>query len=601
MNGIPDPLRSVVTVETDEHGRFEILHVKNGKYDLMAEAEGYSVNSIRAIEIDASLGEIDIGAIELDPAASLRGRVVNRRGQPLEGVEVRPMLQTWAMRSEWMVQGRRGRSQSVGGSSAEAGVVSDERGYFEVSNLEGGSLVTLWLTRRGLLEEQFSGIPVPPEERLVLRMMRSASLKGRVVRTPGGEPVSARIELVPEVRESGRPGGGSMNGSEFHYTDIAPGAYRLRATTAEGESAARALVLEEAEAREIELVLDQERGPGRARIEGRVIDGSGQGMEARLFVVSAGDNSSQHHTQSNLSGEFSFDDVEPGPTFVIAVREGLGLVNERKQTRIDAVAGLNEVEILFEGFVLAGRVVDEAGEPVVGATILIPGERASATSGPSGEFRFESISAGEVFLSVQSESLISLENVRFELAGDLEGVEIGLKRGGVVRGHILGIEIEELTQIMVTAAAGGRFPTFVGGDGRYEIRGLRPGENTIQATHLGSMRTVQAVAQVTAPGSVEVDLIFEEGWVLTGRLWSGDEPLPGALLQIRGASGSFYLQATTDYRGGFRFDDVPSGRFQFMVPGALGVARTPFSGQELSIDADLDLGDVILQGNGAVP
>lgn len=157
------------------------------------------------------------------------------------------------------------------------------------------------------------------------------------------------------------------------------------------------------------------------RVEGRVINSlNGEGVRKAAVILRAHD---QQHGQSYAdetdgNGNFSFDDIDPGQYAIVADRQGF-VTESRGATgapspdiKVETGQQVKDVRIRLTPLgVIAGRVLDAAGDPVRGATVnalryvYSDGKRLlrtadSTQSGDNGGFRLFGLRAGTFYLRV---------------------------------------------------------------------------------------------------------------------------------------------------------------------------------------------------------
>lgn len=103
---------------TDNIGKFEISRLSVGSYEIIVSAPGYT-SSRASADLPArrfGMAEVDLRNIELDPAGSISGEVVDRFGQPVAGAQV-----AYGDPPAW-----------------EQGAITNEKGIFRMTELPPG-------------------------------------------------------------------------------------------------------------------------------------------------------------------------------------------------------------------------------------------------------------------------------------------------------------------------------------------------------------------------------------------------------------------------------------------------------------------------------
>jgi hypothetical protein len=163
----------------------------------------------------------------------------------------------------------------------------------------------------------------------------------------------------------------------------------------------------------------------RAAVSGRVLEDGNRapiaGARLTLFPARAGSGPVPFRDRpltaiTDRDGRYEFDDLEAGRYRITAQKAGFALPNDREATEVSLEAGERRENVnvtLQKGAVIVGRVLDEAGEPLVEARVMAmrkPGPPSAIRSdvlfpvGPDaqtndlGEFRLFSLPAGEYYV-----------------------------------------------------------------------------------------------------------------------------------------------------------------------------------------------------------
>ncbi|HYO12550.1 MAG TPA: carboxypeptidase regulatory-like domain-containing protein [Thermoanaerobaculia bacterium] len=149
----------------------------------------------------------------------------------------------------------------------------------------------------------------------------------------------------------------------------------------------------------------------------------------------------------------------------------------------------------------------------------------------------------------------------------VEGLELRLATGGVLRGRILGLSFERLAGVYVAASrivSPGTFEEARQGrvdfEGKYEIRGITPGEWTVGAES-GGASTVKRITVPEGASEVTLDLDFTGGLTLSGSVLRGGEPVSGLNILAAGKDIDDSSNGTTGDRGEFRLEGLEPGRY----------------------------------------
>jgi hypothetical protein len=327
---------------------------------------------------------------------------------------------------------------------------------------------------------------------------------------------------------------------------------------------------------------------GTATIRGVVVASDDSRPLRRVTVrVSAADQREQRSVSTDLSGRYEIADLPAGRYMVSASRAGFVTISHG-QTRPNEMGRPIEVRdgqtverinfALPRGAVITGRIVDEYGEPVAGASVqpmqmrYVNGRQQPMMSGgmggmfqtpDTGEFRVWGLAPGEYLIqanlqnggpfetddragysttyypnaSVPSEA----QMVRVEVGQTISGIEIMLSptrtaritgttvdsRGEPLRsGFVMAMRTGET--LMVMRSQSGQIKP----DGTFTIAGVTPGTYTVRATAppaAGATAPETLVATVTVSGADVDDVVLMplQPATVTGRIvFDGPPPTP---------------------------------------------------------------------------
>jgi protocatechuate 3,4-dioxygenase beta subunit len=141
------------------------------------------------------------------------------------------------------------------------------------------------------------------------------------------------------------------------------------------------------------------RFPLGATIRGRVLH---DGRPAVSGIVYCG----EAYARVDGAGQYVCEGVPPQETLVIAYRERGGGSAEATVTATAGEVKEVNLELVSPGASVSGVVLDEGGEPVAGAQVILFARNADAASEPTtlrGEFRMEHVAAGSFDVAVRDE------------------------------------------------------------------------------------------------------------------------------------------------------------------------------------------------------
>jgi RNA polymerase sigma-70 factor (ECF subfamily) len=292
-------------------------------------------------------------------------------------------------------------------------------------------------------------------------------------------------------------------------------------------------------------------------------------------------------------------------------RYALRSTSERSHTRIRAQAdgyaksetNVTPVEpgplsspdiVLANELVVRGRVVDEDGGAIEGATVF-PSFREDLGVVTDERGRFElgtfEADADRIYTHVECDGYARLQQGH-DVAKLSDTLELVLTRAGELAGRVVDADGQPLEAALVTVVNPPdtipRCEAYSGADGAFLVRGIEPGRHPAWISRAG-FAAVKTEVEVPPPGAGpgRLDVTLTRGLELGGVvLGTGDEPQAGVLVYVERATrwgdGDGSLPATrTDEDGRFHFASLPDVALQ------LGFLQDGYS--RLVVD-DLELG-----------
>ncbi|MEM1202334.1 MAG: carboxypeptidase regulatory-like domain-containing protein [Acidobacteriota bacterium] len=569
---------------TDGEGRFVVPDLAVGDFDLRARARGFAPATVPGIEVRDEPGPADLGTLVLMPGAEIRGRVVDAADRPLAEVRVDHQ---GLDRGPWPIEGRR---------DDPPGAVSNREGRFTIPDLAPGQRVMLQLEKEGYVTARLSAAPAAEEPQEVV-VEAAVSLAGRAI-DEAGEPLQGVVVMASDAR----PG---KNRMEYGFSDaegafeidtLAPGIYQVQADRRGYRNSTLSDVEVTAEGAFLEVTL--RRG---ATLVGWTLDPSGAPLPDARISVEAPAEQEQYGGESDAEGRFTVRGLPSGKLVVRGFHPRF--VRASEELVLDGDRG--SVELRFEaGAEIRGRVVDESGRPVEGARwSTLPTGIDDSMSGygygvtaADGMFVHGPAAVGGFTLEVKHEGF-AVHRTLYEAdsvpAGDLEVV---LRRGGVLRGRVLGLDLDALAELQIQASGpAGVIQGRVDYDGGFEIANVSPGVWTVSAhrprfgQHASAEVTVEEGAD-PAP----VDLEFITGYRVSGIVRSlGAQESPwGTMAMLTHSVLGKSVSVAIDPSGRFRFEGVAGGTWELNV---LEMGN-PRHRRTLEVDGDLEI-EIVPEGS----
>lgn len=344
------------------------------------------------------------GRLEAEVGALVKGTISDSDGYPLEDVLV--SLSSNAESFDFGFGGGfggRGRDRDRAGPKE---TTSDDKGVFRLRGVAPDDGIALSASREGWAKaESKSFDPVAGQVHTVnLKLAEGASIKA-IVHGPPGAPLRG-AEVFLERSNDG--GGNDRNG-------------------------------------------ERDRG-GRNRG-----GGFGRGMGDMFGMM---DSTIEGAAKTGADGTIVFDALAPGKYTVRASRVGLLEAETRRPLTINDEVGVSEVELsLSEGVVIAGQVIDDASNPVVGALVeAVPhvesrggrpefgnmrrmmttpeSSEKKAETNASGFFRITGLSVDELF-DLEAAAVGFTQGAESAVESGSQDVTIVVDRTGTITGRVI--------------------------------------------------------------------------------------------------------------------------------------------------------------------
>jgi len=180
------------TRRTDDAGRFELENMRPVKA-LLAVVDPDHALFYRELAIPEGGGETDVGDVVLEPEGVVRGRVLNVRGEPVQGALVSEAEFSVAAKLRQILFRRRERQATVGAVPTAAD------GTFELDRFLPNETVALRVSAEGLVSQQVVTEPKPRDARrasVEVTLQPTGRLRGRVL-DADGQPVF-RATVLPD-------------------------------------------------------------------------------------------------------------------------------------------------------------------------------------------------------------------------------------------------------------------------------------------------------------------------------------------------------------------------------------------------------------------
>lgn len=572
---------------TDAAGRFEFSGLTPGAYAVRVEAEGHATTEVEGVDLETpSASPLEV---VLASGGALRGVVLDGSGVPVVDRRV-------------FARGATSEEADAGAGLlrvAWAEEPTDANGAWSIAGLEAGRAYDLSLSPLGT--PLVTGV-LAPAEGVELHVPRAGRIAGVVLDADSGRPLgdfavaylwSLRRPRDPAQFGSGPSGPGRFQDVQaedgrFALDDVAPGIWdvEVRAPGYQATRIADVTVEEDRQAAELEIRLM--RG---AALAGRVVAAAGgQPLVDVAVYAQPADGAAWGprfafargvpSARSDADGRFRIEGLAPGALRLSTSHP------DWASTWLDVSlteAGRDGLELrLKRGASVAGAVV-AGGQPVAGASVALSpvgeqqggsGAESAAEADAAGRFRFEHLEAGEYALSAQDQSRAADPLILTLRADEVrEGLRLELRAGATLRVRLLGLEPEEASGAHVMASTGlWSAGAERAANGLYVVAGAPAGDVQVAAFISAPRAGVRTVGtHVTVPeslGVVEVEIDFEGGLRLDGRVTRAGAPVAGVMINAVGnATGAMphASTASSDAGGAFALTGLRAGTYTLHV------------------------------------
>lgn len=329
---------------------------------------------------------------------------------------------------------------------------------------------------------------------------------------------------------------------------------------------------------------------------------------------------------TDASGAARFEDLPPGRMAFCADR------GDPPQA-VDIVGGVTrEVELALHGIALRGRVVDEDGLGIAGASVEVgmpqfvgADPEVLATTGPDGRFAIRA-APDPCLLGARAEGHLASAVQFVEPAdGRTAEVELRLRRGGGrVAGIVVGPDGAPVAGALVCAGAGElqglvpgpaprALPALVrtGADGRFCAVGLEPGEQPVWArapAGAGALAPWRGTCSVGAHATANLRIALSAGAVLRGVVTADDgAPAPDTSIAVGDWGDAARLAVWSAGDGSFELAGLAAGplavAFEHESKGEATLSVSLAAGEQRScavrLSRGLELRGAVTDGDGA--
>jgi hypothetical protein len=420
---------------TDDAGRFLVAGLDAGRFGMMARRDttfmGGTPRSRQEVTLAAGEQKTGIELVLPNAGKRIAGKVVGSDGRPVSGAVVSAGMER---------EGFSFRLPQREGVPTSPHAVSDPEGAFAIEDLEDGKY-TLWASDPGHADGELKGVAAGGAP-VVLKLEGGASLAGvvkgkdgtpvadySIAALPGGPPGQspddrARMQMMARMWSPSAqvhdPAG------TFFVGRLAPGAYELTVTTADGQGGLLPVTVGSGEKKQgLVIVID-----AGAKLVGRVVDLDTSAPLEGVSVQVASPTSRLTAT-TGRDGSFTLAGLSPGRARVdFRLGDGESYVPEHVEVDVKPGQGTIDLGTIRE---LKGNMRERRGDMStygrVGVTVSLVDGKASVTGvRPGFPADKAGLRQGELVLTINGRATDGLGNGALDyLAGGKLGEPLHLK------------------------------------------------------------------------------------------------------------------------------------------------------------------------------
>jgi protocatechuate 3,4-dioxygenase beta subunit len=608
-------------------GRFEVKGVAPGEHTLEVSKAGYATARVESVKVKEGGATAPL-AVRLEKGAAIRGSVRHKDGSPAEGYVV-------------LLGGLRGRRTEPTGPD----------GSFAIERLKDGESYDLQVASGTGLGAQKNGITAPADGVEIL-VPGPGRIAGRALEAASGRPLTDfTVTYEPDTggpggarffRAASRVAGGALAGTgepkEFHagdgaflLEDVPAGTWRITVASAGFQSAHVGSISVEEGATKSGVEARLQRGThlsGRATDaqDGHAIPGVAITYQlvggAPAFRIPGVDDGSAITTDAD--GHYEIADVAPGRYQVTARHPDYTSANATADVAVEGAAGVDLQ--LSSGGEIGGVVLTDTRQPAAGIEVDLGGAGGggfgrmlgggnSTLTDPSGRFVFQHLAAARYTVSASAQGKTATPvDVVLNAGESHDDLVLLLSSGTTIHGTVSGLPSSMIAGVNVTASGPDSFTgsSRTGSDGTYEIAGAPAGAINLRATAGDVTRSRTATKQVTLTGEeplVVLDIVFEDGFRISGSVTRRGAPVPGAMVVAsqQGAGGRT-ASARSDEGGAYVLDGLAEGTYNVTasmpVPGGASRRQTVTVSDDQSLDLALPSASItgsVVEASSRVP
>jgi uncharacterized GH25 family protein len=332
-------------------------------------------------------------------------------------------------------------------------------------------------------------------------------------------------------------------------------------------------------------------------LTGRIVDSAGKPVPEAEVRLQPSSNDQQMgiptpdkelRVTSDADGRFRFPHLDAGHRDLRIERKGFAPVVRRDLQVAEQPLDLGDLRLTPEA-VFEGRVTDERGKPVEGASVFagrfddpfLTLAQEDIRTGPDGRFRITGLAPGQRFdLTIDHPDYAPFQAPGLK-APAVESFQVVLSAGRTLSGRVVDearrpvrAQISRISSQRVSlgnsssSSMGSGTVGWADEEGRFVLRGLTAGLLDLQFEAPGfQAQTVHGVTIPEADNPAPLEIVLEPEAALTGKILARDgKPIADVWIQVIAADPSQRTEqpafASTDGDGGYRIGSLGSGAYK---------------------------------------
>ena len=549
------------TIHSDAQGTFAFAQMHPGEYRLRIESEQYT-HAATDVTITEDINYLEL---QLQPAASIRGRVTRPDGSPVAGVSVQT----------------RGRT---------APATTDAEGHYHIGGL-GPDTYRLQVRGDDLATKNFATLAITLAHEDVtapdIVVMPLGTLRVTLTPSAPGKPLPESLAIALEAqdeRHSRFPFEAPVQESVAVFEGLAPGDFVLRLRDETLGDIQNEVTITSSIITELTVEL-----PEVLEIVGTVseADGTpvtGARVSARAIPTSATRSHTSRQARTDTEGSFRIRGVPQDGTYNITIYDAERY--EELTALSDVPAGSDELMIILAPkHTIPLRVLTADGSPIADAAVTMtsagrhhwmrsPGDADRTTDG-DGATTIEARGGSRYTINVRAPSWVEAsQTLDLSEGRDApESIEIRMRAGITVSGTV--VDSGGISRPGAYISAEGHDAIQTDAQGAFEISGVGPGVLVLYVhadpEHQQPLAMQRVLIEDAATSAPPVQIVLPAPGSIRGMLHDAEgNPLPETMVMLHNMMEGFSshmtpYQTQTDSDAAFVFESVIPGSYMLMA------------------------------------